>query len=178
MTPPKEEREPRPAPMILWMGSPRPSAKRNRLLPSNPEVIRGRAFAALVARVEHAARLDQQQFDLPFRIGLAFYAFRNDEHFTRRHMHRAVAKIDPQLALDDQERLVGLLVIVPDEVALQLDDFELVVVHFGDHLRLPLLVEQRELLAQVDRLVAHAHLHRSRPSKFAAPQTSESDTRR
>src|ERR1051326_3627275 len=71
-------------------------------------------------------------------------------------MHRAIAKIDPQLALADKERFVGLLVIMPDEVALQLHDFELVVVHFGDDLRLPLLVEQRELLAQVDRLVAHA----------------------
>src|ERR1043166_7767370 len=70
-------------------------------------------------------------------------------------MHRAIAKIDPQFALDDEERLIGLLVIMPDEVALQLHDFELVVVHFGDDLRLPLLVEQGELLAQVDRLVGH-----------------------
>src|ERR1051326_101138 len=98
MTPPKEEREPRPAPMILWMGSPRPSAKRNRLLPSNPEVIRGRAFAALVARVEHAARRDQQHCAPPSRRGFVCAPFRNDELFPRRHMHRAVAKIDPQLA--------------------------------------------------------------------------------
>jgi len=41
---------------------------------------------------------------------------------------------------------------MPDEVALQLHDLELIVVHLGDDLGLPLLVEQRELLAEVDRL--------------------------
>jgi len=70
-------------------------------------------------------------------------------------MHHAVAKIDPQLALNDEERLVGFLVVVPDEVALQFDDFELVIVHLGNDFRLPLLIEQGEFLAHVDRLVAH-----------------------
>jgi hypothetical protein len=91
-----------------------------------------------------------------FGIRLVFDAFRHDEHFARRHLDRAIAKIDPQHAVKDNERLVGLLVIVPDEVALQLHDLELVVVHLGDDLGLPLLLEQCELPAEVDRLVAHA----------------------
>jgi hypothetical protein len=33
-------------------------------------------------------------------------------------MDRAVAEIDAELALDDDERFVGVLVVVPDEVAL------------------------------------------------------------
>jgi hypothetical protein len=44
---------------------------------------------------------------------------------------------------------------VPDEIASQLHDLELIVVHFGDDFRLPLLVEQPEFLAEVDRLVVH-----------------------
>jgi hypothetical protein len=56
-------------------------------------------------------------------------------------VNRAIAKIDPQNALEDDEGLIGILVIVPDEVTLQSYDFELIVVHFGDHLWLPLLVE-------------------------------------
>src|SRR6266550_1277829 len=64
-------------------------------------------------------------------------------------------KIDPQNAIQHNESLVRILVIVPNEVALQLHDLELVVVHFGDDLRLPLLAEQRELFAEVDRLVPH-----------------------
>jgi hypothetical protein len=45
--------------------------------------------------------------------------------------------------------------VVPDEVALELHDLELVVVELGDNLRLPLLVELRELALEVDRFVGH-----------------------
>src|SRR6266540_1870021 len=44
---------------------------------------------------------------------------------------------------------------MPNKIALQLHDLELVIVHFCDDLRQPLLVEQSELLREVDRLVAH-----------------------
>jgi hypothetical protein len=47
-------------------------------------------------------------------------------------------------------------VIVPNEISLQLHDLKLIVIHFSHDLRLPLLVEQRELLAEVDCLVTHA----------------------
>jgi hypothetical protein len=46
-----------------------------------------------------------------------------------------------QVALDDDERLVGIRMPVPNKIALQLHQFELVIVHFGDNFRLPLLVE-------------------------------------
>jgi hypothetical protein len=45
--------------------------------------------------------------------------------------------------------------VVPNEVTLQLHDLELIVVHFGDDLWLPLLLEELKLLAEVDRFVAH-----------------------
>src|ERR1700722_3479818 len=88
-------------------------------------------------------------------MGLVCGALGNDKLFARRHVDCAVAKIDSQIALQHDERLVGVLVIVPDEGALELHDLELVIVHFGDDLRLPLLVEKSQLLAEVDRLVAH-----------------------
>jgi hypothetical protein len=47
-------------------------------------------------------------------------------------------------------------VIVPNELALELHDLELVVVHFRYDLRLPLFVERSELFAEIDRLVVHA----------------------
>jgi hypothetical protein len=70
-------------------------------------------------------------------------------------MDRAIPKIDPQITFHHDERLIGIFVVVPNKVTLQLHDLELVVVHFGDDLWLPLLVEQPELLAEVDRFVAH-----------------------
>jgi hypothetical protein len=63
---------------------------------SNPDVILGGAAAALMTRVEHPARLDQQQLDLVFGIRLVFDAFRDDEHLARRYADCTVAKIDPE----------------------------------------------------------------------------------
>jgi hypothetical protein len=69
-------------------------------------------------------------------------AFRDDKHFARRHVDRAIAKVDPQNALQHDECLIGVLVVVPDEVALQFHDLKLVIIHFSHDLWLPLLVEQ------------------------------------
>jgi hypothetical protein len=94
-------------------------------------------------------------------------ALRHNEHLARRELNGAVAKIDPQRAVEHDERLVGVVVIVPDEVALQLDDLELIVVHLSNDLRLPLLVEQSELFCEVDRLVTHPGIRQARRAYFA-----------
>src|SRR5262245_35214525 len=70
-------------------------------------------------------------------------------------MDATVPEVDPQAPLQDNEGLVRVFVIVPDEIALELHDLELIVVHFSDDLRLPLLVEQPEFLLEVDRSVVH-----------------------
>jgi hypothetical protein len=53
-------------------------------------------------------------------------ALRNDEHLAPRYLDRAVAKIDAQLAVDDDERFIGFLMVMPDQVALELHDLELI----------------------------------------------------
>src|SRR6266851_2778848 len=122
---------------------------------SNPHVVLGRPLAALMAGIAHAARLDEQELDLAFGKGLVLDAARDDEHLPRRDRDGAVAKIDPQIALDDEERLVGIAVVMPDEIALQPDDLELIIVHLGDDPRRPALGEQGEFLRQIDRLIVH-----------------------
>src|SRR5262249_46768095 len=103
----------------------------------------------------NTARLDQQEFDLLLGIGLVLHAFGNDEHLSCRHADRAIAKVDPQDALQHDERLVRISMVVPNEVAVKSDDLELVVVHFGNDLRLPLLAKQCEFLAEIDGLIGH-----------------------
>ena len=49
---------------------------------SDPNVVCGRSFAGFVAGVKDTARLDEQQSDLFGCVGLAFNAFRNDEHLS------------------------------------------------------------------------------------------------
>jgi hypothetical protein len=57
-------------------------------------------------------------------------AFGHNEHLAGRDVDGAFAKIDPQIAFNNYECLVGLRMIMPDEIALQPYDLELVVVHF------------------------------------------------
>jgi hypothetical protein len=47
-------------------------------------------------------------------------------------------------------------VVVPNEVALQLHDFKLIVIHFGYHLGSPVLRKQFEFFPEIDNLKAHA----------------------
>jgi hypothetical protein len=108
---------------------------------SDPNVVRGGARAARGAGIEHAARLDQQQFDLAVRKRLVLHAFGHNVHLAGAEIDASIPKIDAQPSLDDYEGLVGVLMIVPNEVAVDLDDLELVVVHLGDNLGLPLIVE-------------------------------------
>ena len=101
-----------------------------------PGLFRGVTFltTAIARELSYASGLQRQAL---FGIGLVFDALRNDKHLARGYNDGAVAKIDPQNAIEDDERLVRILMIMPDEVALQLDDLELVVIHFGNDSRLP-----------------------------------------
>src|SRR5580704_3015731 len=134
---------------------PRATSKTN----SDPSVVLRGALAAGMAGVGHATRLDQQKFDLLFGARLVLNAFRHDEHLADGDANRAITKIDPQDTVEHNEGLVSVLVIVPNEIALQLHDLELIVVHFGNDFRLPLLVEQTEFLAKINGLVRHAVPH-------------------
>jgi hypothetical protein len=55
-----------------------------------------------------------------------------------------------------REQLVGVLVGVPDELALQPDELDLVVVDPRDELRRPELAEEGELRLEVDDVSSHA----------------------
>jgi hypothetical protein len=67
-----------------------------------------------------------------------------------------VAKIDSQVSFKNDESLISVLMVVPNEVALQLHDLESIIVHFGDDLRGPLFRERSEFLPTIDCLLARA----------------------
>jgi hypothetical protein len=116
-------------------------------------------LAARLAGVENPAWLDQQHLHLVLGVGLVLHSARHHEHLAGRQLHRAIAKIDAQHPIDNDERLIRILVVMPDKIPLQLDELELVVVHFRDHSGLPLLADQRELFHKIDCLVGHANRH-------------------
>ena len=61
-----------------------------------------------------------------------FDAAGNDEQLAGSQYDVAVAKLDGQLTVNDEEQLVGVIVTVPDEFALHLHDFDLVVIEAGN----------------------------------------------
>src|SRR6516225_4776876 len=101
------------------------TGKRMRHLHSDPDIVDRGSFAPLVPGVEHASRFDQQQLDLGFRKRLVLDALRDDKHLAGSDVNTAVAEVDSQPPLDDNESLVSVPVIVPEEIALQFDDLEL-----------------------------------------------------
>ena len=68
----------------------------------------------------------------------------DDEQLARIQLDIAVAEVDREMPADDQEEVVGLVVLVPYERALDLDDLELVIVDEADDAGAIRLVQQRE----------------------------------
>src|SRR4051812_2512422 len=60
-----------------------------------------------------------------------------------------VPEFHPEATPDHQEELVLVLVVVPDELAQELDQLDVLAVQVPDDLRTPALVEPRELLAEI-----------------------------
>ncbi len=65
-------------------------------------------------------------------------------------MNRLVLHFDVHRAFDDDEHLVGVLVVVPDELTFEFGQLELVIVHLCNHAWAPVFTEQGQFLCQVD----------------------------
>src|SRR3954452_11045538 len=111
-------------------------------------------IATRVAGVERVARLDQQHVGLLVGLRAVLDALGHHEQLARPEDDVAVAQLDRELALQDQEEVVGLVVLVPDELAEHLHRDQLVVVHVAEQAGLVGVRQQCELLGQID-LVVH-----------------------
>src|SRR5581483_5887204 len=88
--------------------------------------------------------------------GPVFCSARYHHAVPRSHRDKMVPELDPELSLPHQEELVFIVMLVPGEFALNLDEFDLLTVQAGDDLRTPMIAEERELLGQADFL-GHGH---------------------
>ena len=83
------------------------------------------------------------------------HSFRHDEHLPFPEAHRPIREIDLQRSLEDDEGLVRVGMLVPDELTLDPGELELNVVQLRHDLRLPLVGEEIELPLQVYGVSAH-----------------------
>src|SRR5690348_852959 len=84
-----------------------PRFETRQLRSSDPQIVCCGPIAALVAGVHRAARLDQHHADLVLGERLVFDTLGHDVELTRPDGYLAVAEVDPELPLEDEERLVG-----------------------------------------------------------------------
>ena len=81
-----------------------------------------------------------------------FHSARHNDKFTFVDEGFAVPEFHAQSALDDQEKLVFVFMMMPDEFALELDGFDVAVVDFADDARVPAIGKKGEFFSQIDRL--------------------------
>ena len=137
-----EGREPRTAledhgsaaPPVASVGS----AARHELLAAE-----GHAACSAIARLHRDAALVGG-------VRFVLDAGGDDDQLARGNGFLPLPEIHAKSALDDQEHLVGVIVLVPDELARDLDQLDLIAVELADHLGAPMIGEASELLGQID----------------------------
>jgi hypothetical protein len=118
---------------------------------SDPFEVVACEFGFDVARVLDLRRFEEQDFDFFLGDGAMLHAAWDDQEFAFVQINAAVAEVHPEAAFDDQKHFILTHVMVPDEFALELDEFDVLAVEFGDDAGIPMIVDESELLAQVDR---------------------------
>src|SRR5262249_3774926 len=127
---------------------------------TNARMKRSRVTAALyhpagrrggrVAAVRRASRFDEQHVNLFLGERAMLDALRHHEQLARPQLDGATAQADLEAPLEHQEKIVGVGVRVPAELALNFHDHDVVAVELRHGPRLPVLGERRQLLGQND----------------------------
>jgi hypothetical protein len=79
-------------------------------------VVRSSHLAAGITGVDDPCWLDEQRVDFAVCDRAVLDTLWHDEQLSRLQCHVAITQLDGQLAVDDDEQLVGVLVRVPDEL--------------------------------------------------------------
>jgi hypothetical protein len=79
-----------------------------------------------------------------------FDATGNDQELAFLQPDVPIPERHVEAALHHQEQLVLVVVVVPDELALELDPLDLLAVQFADDRRISVVAKPRQLLAEVD----------------------------
>ena len=66
------------------------------------------------------------------------YALGHYKYFAWTESNSAVSQLNSDLSDENQKEVVGIVVLVPNEFALELDDHEVVTVEATDDVRLPI----------------------------------------
>src|SRR5262249_12793080 len=100
-----------------------------------------RMFVGDVPGVQCAHGFKEKNVDLIGGNGVVLNPLWNDEELPRRKSDLAIAELDHQATLEDEEQLVGVLMTVPDEFTLELRDLHVLTVELTDDAGAPMFGE-------------------------------------
>ena len=92
---------------------------------------------------------------LLLRPGFMLDAFGHHKHLTGRQRDRAISELDGQLPIQHDKDFIRIGVLMPHKVALDFDQFELVMIHLSDNLGGPLIAEFSQLFLKIEWGVVH-----------------------
>ena len=78
--------------------------------------------AAGITGVDGGSALDQQERRLLISARAVLDPARHDEQLARTEFYVAIAQLNRQVAVEDEEEVIGVVVLVPYKLALDLDD--------------------------------------------------------
>jgi hypothetical protein len=78
-----------------------------------------------------------------------FDAAGHDQQLAFFQPNLPVTKIHAEASLNDQEKLVLMFMVMPDELALKLDQFDLLTIQFANDPGVPVVVELGEFLLDI-----------------------------
>src|SRR5919108_6348441 len=101
------------------------------------------------AGVHCGLRLQEQDLALFVRHRPVLDALWDHGELARSKLDGATSQLDPKASFDHIEELVFMLVVVPDEIALELDGFDVEVIDLADDLRGPVFLDAPELVLDI-----------------------------
>ena len=116
----------------------------------DPNIIGRSEVTFCIACIHDTTGFNEQHLAFIFSAGLVFHPFGNHIHVTFIQFDGLVLELDLHLAFDDDENFIGIFVMMPDEISLNLDQFKLIIVHLGDDLWRPVVRKLRQFLLQID----------------------------
>ena len=121
-----------------------------------------RPLVAHIAGIEGGLRLEQHYVSFRIRNRQVLHAAGHDDEFAGLDDLFMVAKAHAQFALEHQEEFVFVFMRMPDKLAFELNQLYVTIIQLARDARIPLILEQRELLREIYDLHKAPQVRKSR----------------
>ena len=112
-------------------------------------------FIFLIAGVEYGGGFEEDDLYFFPCCGPVLDAFWDDDEFAGGDGDGLIAELHVETAGDHQEHFVFIIMFVPDEIAFEFDEFDVLIIQFGGYSWIPVIRDQAELVGDVYFLDGH-----------------------